>query len=60
MNMTPKAEALKNLDFQAFQTLMGIEKKRSFPSLEAFIQYLREFDLHDILDIHSRCNCFFH
>ena len=60
MNMTPKAEALKNLDFQAFQALIGIEKKRSFPSLEAFIQYLREFDLHDILDIHSRCNCFFH
>lgn len=60
MNMTPKAEALKNLDFQAFQALMGIEKKHSFPSLGAFIQYLREFNLHDILDIHSRCNCFFH
>lgn len=60
MNMTPKAEALKNLNFQTFQALMGIEKKHSFPSLEAFIQHLREFDLHDILDIHSRCNCFFH
>ena len=44
MNMTPKAEALKNLDFQAFQVLMGIEKRHSFPSMEAFIQYLREFD----------------
>lgn len=60
MNMTPKAEALKNLDFQAFQALMGIEKKQSFPSPEAFIQYLQEFDLRDILDVRSRCNCFFH
>lgn len=60
MNMTPKAEALKNLDFQAFQALMGIEKKQSFPAPEAFIQYLQEFDLRDILDVRSRCNCFFH
>lgn len=60
MYMTAQTTALKNLDFHTFQTLMGIEKQQSFPSMQAFIAYLQTFDLRDVLGVQNRCRCFFH